>query len=136
MSRTEAMIPTLPKSVTMEEKLEFYDNMLSNLEDQSTIHVNWHTHKQNPAVCWICDIPILARVIVKLLESFITKSPLDNETELSSGDDSELEIEDTHECEDWESCNICSPVIDSEENLNEPEFDIDEDGYRNKEETE
>ncbi len=110
------MIPTLPDSVTMEEKLEFYDNMLSNLEDQSTIHTNWHTHKQNPAVCWICDIPILARVVVKLCESIITKSPLDIETELSSGTDSEPEIEDDSK-DGWDT------------DINEPEYDVDEDGY-------
>ncbi len=120
------MIPTLPDSVSDLEKLQFYDNMLSNLEDQSTIHVNWHTHKQNPAVCWICDIPILARIIYKLAEAFITKSPLDIETELSSGKDSEPEIDnDSDEKDGWDT------------DLNEPEFeidDVDEDGYRDKEE--
>ncbi len=132
MSRTETMIPTLPESVTLTEKLEFYENLLSNLEDQSTIHVNWHTHKQNPAVCWICDIPILARVIYKCAEAFITKSPLDIETELSSGKESEPEIENDdfdekseHECDDMETCPICT-------DLNEPEYDVDDDGYRNK----
>ncbi len=119
------MIPTLPESVTLVEKLEFYENLLSNLEDQSTIHVNWHTHKQNPAVCWICDIPILARVIYKCAEAFITKSPLDIETELSSGKESEPEIDDDSK-DGWDT--------DLEENLNEPEYDIesDEDGYRDK----
>ncbi len=114
MSHTETMIPTLPDSVTIKEKLEFYENLLSNLEDQSTIHVNWHTHKQNPAVCWICDIPILARVIYKCAEAFITKSPLDIETELSSGKESEPEIEDDSK-DGWDT------------DINEPEYDIDED---------
>ncbi len=125
MSHTETMIPTLPDSVTIEEKLEFYENLLSNLEDQSTIHVNWHTHKQNPAVCWICDIPILARVIYKCAEAYITKSPLDIETELSSGKESEPEIEN----DDFEPEII---------NNDEPEYDVeeDEDGYREREEPE
>ncbi len=118
------MIPTLPDSVTIEEKLEFYENLLSNLEDQSTIHVNWHTHKQNPAVCWICDIPILARVIYKCAEAFITKSPLDIETELSSGKESEPEIDDDSK-DGWDT--------DVDDNLdNEPEYEVDEDGYREK----
>ncbi len=121
------MIPTLPDSVSLEEKLEFYENLLSNLEDQSTIHVNWHTHKQNPAVCWICDIPILARVIYKLSESFITKSPLDIETELSSGKESEPEIDDDSK-DGWDT-------DESDGNLdNEPEYDIDDDGYRERQE--
>ncbi len=88
------MIPELPNSVTDIEKLEFYSNMLSNLEDQSTIHTNWHTHKQNPSVCWICDIPIIARKIAYLVEKNITKSALDMETELSSGSGSDSEIDD------------------------------------------
>ncbi len=107
------MIPELPESVTDEERLKFYSDILSNLEDQSTIHTNWHTHKQNPAVCWICDIPIVARKIAYVVEQYITKSPLDIETELSSGDDSELEI-------DNESLNK------DEEAYNEPEYDVDD----------
>ncbi len=108
------MIPELPKSVTDLERLKFYSDILSNLEDQSTIHTNWHTHKQNPAVCWICDIPIVARKIAYIVEKNITKSPLDIETELSSGDDSELEI-------DNESLNR------DEEAYNEPEYDVEYD---------
>ncbi len=105
------MIPDLPKSVTKIDALAFYSDILSNLEDQSTIHTNWHTHKQNPAVCWICDIPIVARKIAYLTEQIITKSTLDIETELNQVDDSELEIED-------ESLNK------DEEAYNEPEYDV------------
>ncbi len=105
------MIPDLPKSVTKIDALAFYSDILSNLEDQSTIHTNWHTHKQNPAVCWICDIPICARKIAYLTEQIITKSTLDIETELNLVDDSELEIED-------ESLNR------DEEAYNEPEYDV------------
>ncbi len=87
------MIPSLPKSVTKIDSLAFYSDILSNLEDQSTIHTNWHTHKQNPAVCWICDIPICARKIVYIVEELITKSTLDIETELNQVEASELEID-------------------------------------------
>jgi len=88
------MIPELPKSVTQIDALAFYSDLLSNLEDQSTIHTNWHTHKQNPAVCWICDIPICARKIAYIVEQYITKSPLDMGTVESSDEDSEPEIDD------------------------------------------
>ncbi len=108
------MIPELPESVTDIERLKFYSDILSNLEDQSTIHTNWHTHKQNPAVCWICDIPIVARKIAYIVEKNITKSTLDIETELNSGDDSELEI-------DNESLNH------DEETYNEPEYEVIDD---------
>ncbi len=86
------MIPDLPDSVTDKERLDFYSSIAGNLVDQSSIHVHWHTHRQNPAVCWICDTHIL---ISKLLDrpKFNTKSPLDMGTELSSEDDSDAEIE-------------------------------------------
>lgn len=110
------MIPELPKTVTDLEKLEFYEQILSNLEDQSTIHTNWHTHKQNPAVCWICDIPIVARKIALIAEKNLTKSTLDIETELSSGIDSEPEIDNEDSEEESEML----------ENINEPEYDVEE----------
>ena len=87
------MIPELPKSVTKIDALAFYSDLLSNLEDQSTIHTNWHTHKQNPAVCWICDIPICARKIAYIVEELITKSPLDMGTVENSDEESEPEID-------------------------------------------
>ncbi len=105
------MIPELPKSVSKIDSLAFYSDILSNLEDQSTIHTNWHTHKQNPSVCWICDIPIVARKIAYIVEQLITKSTLDIETELSSEEEIEPEIDD-------ESLN------NDEETYNEPEYDV------------
>ncbi len=106
------MIPELPSTVSNVERLKFYSDVLANLEDQSTIHVNWHTHKQNPAVCWICDIPICARKIAYIVEQLITKSTLDNVTELSSVLESDPEI-------DNESLNR-----DEEEGSTEPEYDV------------
>ncbi len=106
------MIPELPESVTDLERLTFYSNILSNLEDQSTIHVNWHTHKGNPSVCWICDIPIVARKIAYIVEKYITKSTLDNVTELSSESDIEPEIDDESFNKDEELGSV------------EPEYDI------------
>ncbi len=108
------MIPELPESVTDLERLKFYSDVLSNLEDQSTIHTNWHTHKANPSVCWICDIPICARKIAYIVERNITKSPLDSETELRSEFDSDTEIDNESLNKDEESF---IPVC------NEPEYD-------------
>ena len=108
------MIPELPKSVTDMERLKFYSDLLSNLEDQSTIHVNWHTHKQNPSTCWICDIPILARKVAYIVEKNITKSPLDSETELSSEYDSDTEIEDESLNRDEEGVPEYDTVEDSD----------------------
>lgn len=82
------MIPTLPPSVSDKDQLEFLSTLAGNLSDQSSIHVNWHTHRQNPSVCWICDLNVLVSKIL-----FYTKSSLDIETESSSEYDSEPEIE-------------------------------------------
>ncbi len=83
------MIPTLPSSVSDQERLDFYATLAGNLSDQSSIHVNWHTHRQNPSVCWICDLNIL---LSKILQIY-TKSSLDMVTEPSSEDESDPEIE-------------------------------------------
>ncbi len=82
------MIPTLPSSISDQEQIEFYSSIAGNLSDQSSIHVHWHTHRQNPSVCWICDLNILVSKILLL-----TKSSLDMETENSSELESDTEIE-------------------------------------------
>ncbi len=87
------MIPELPSSVSLKDRLDFYSTLAGNLSDQSSIHVNWHTHRQNPSTCWICDINILISKVLSHTR-YITKSPLDMETEFSSEDDSDSEIED------------------------------------------
>ncbi len=86
-------IPELPISVSDMERLEFYDKILGNLEDQSTLHEKWHTHRANPSVCWICDLIAISRKILYTTEQFLSKSTLDTGTKLSSDDDSELESE-------------------------------------------
>jgi len=106
------MIPELPNSCSDIERLAFYSDILSRLEDQSTIHTNWHTHKQNPAVCWICDIPICARKIAYIVEKNITKSPVDMGTVENSEEESDTEIENA------------SSLNYDEETYNEPEYDV------------
>ncbi len=105
------MIPELPKTSTDLERLEFYDKLLGNLEDQSTLHERWHTHRSNPSVCWICDLVSISRKVLYITEQYITKSPLDIKTDISSDDDSELESEDEFFNKD-------------EETYNEPEYDV------------
>ncbi len=100
------MIPDLPPSVSDAERLSFYSTLSGNLSDQSSIHVHWHTHRQNPSICWICDLLTLVSKVL-LITSDITKSPLDMETELSSEDDSDSEIENLNNNDE-----------------NEPEYDV------------
>ncbi len=105
------MIPNLPTSVSDKENLDFLSTIAGNLADQSSIHVNWHTHRQNPSVCWICDLNILVSRIL-----FYTKSSLDMETGNSSEDDSESEIENLN--------------YDEEIGQTEPEYETSEDSLR------
>ncbi len=110
------MIPDLPASVTDKERLNFYATLWGNLSDQSSVHVNWHTHRQNPAVCWICDLFNLTDKILHILDKDNTKSTLDIRTELSSEDVSDSEIESENYNTDDEN------VI-----YNEPEYDVVDD---------
>ncbi len=87
------MIPELPPSCSDEDALKFYRSILGRLQDQGSIHVNWHTHRSNPSVCWICDLSILSSVILSESERLYSKSVIDKVTEQSSEQESEPEIE-------------------------------------------
>lgn len=88
------MIPELPETVTLEERLDFYNQLVARLTDQSTVHVHWHTHKGNPSVCWICDLVILSTKILDDVDRYLSKSTVDNETDEEHDSESEPEIED------------------------------------------
>ncbi len=91
--RSVVMIPDLPNTCTDLDRIVFYDTLLGNLQEQSTIHVRWHTHRQNPSTCWICDMITLTSKVMLLTNKYITKSTLDTVTGLSSEEDSDTEIE-------------------------------------------
>ncbi len=107
------MIPDLPEGISADKVLDFYSKLSGNLSDQSTIHVNWFTHRRNPSVCWICDMHIITSKLITLCEQFITKSTVDLETELLSENETDSEIE--------------RDVPDSYENPEfEPEYDVED----------
>ncbi len=87
------MIPDLPEGMQESDVLDFYDKLSGNLTDQSTIHVHWWTHRQNPSVCWICDMVVLLSKILDISQGKYTKSTVDIETYESSEEDSDSEIE-------------------------------------------
>ncbi len=91
------MIPDLPEGISDDKLLDFYAKLAGNLSDQSTIHIRWWTHRQNPSVCWICDQNILIAKLLKVSDRYITKSTVDMETSSMSENDSESEIEPTPE---------------------------------------
>ncbi len=88
------MIPDLPPGISDKDLLDFYSSIGGNLSDQSTIHIRWWTHRQNPSVCWICDLNILIAKLLEVTDRYITKSTVDMETSSMSENDSESEIED------------------------------------------
>ncbi len=98
------MIPQLPDSVNWDDRLEFYSTIAGNLSDQSSIHVNWHTHRQNPSTCWICDQNILISKVLAIA-TYLSKSALDMVTEYSSENESDAEIEDGDSEKESLNCN-------------------------------
>ncbi len=107
------MIPELPEGVSDRDHLDFYDKIAGNLSDQSTVHMHWWTHRQNPSVCHICDTHILIAKLIALADKNITKSTVDMETDSSTENDSESEIENLN--------------YDEEQPDNEPEYDVEDD---------
>ncbi len=103
------MIPDLPENISDKDALDFYDKLSGNLSDQSTIHVHWWTHRQNPSVCWICDMPILLTKILDIAQAKYTKSTVDIRTDKSQEEDSDSEIE---------NYNVDDEPV--------PEYDVDE----------
>jgi len=109
MSHKETMIPSLPEGMKPREVLKFYDTISGNLTDQGTIHVHWWTHRQNPSVCWICDMITLISKVLVLAFEINTKSSVDMMTNVSLDAVSDSEIEFPNK---------------DDENYNEPEYDI------------
>ncbi len=104
------MIPTLPEGMEDRQILMFYDALSGNLSDQSTVHKNWHTHRQNPSTCWICDMTTLLSMVLTQALSKYTKSTVDMVTdEVQCETDSVPEIENDN----------FEEVIE-----NEPEYDV------------
>ncbi len=127
MSRTETMIPTLPNGMTDINKLDFYDKLLGNYQDQATVHIKWWTHRQNPAVCWICDLITLTQKIMYITERFCTKSTVDMETDSSLEDDSISESETNDNVNDEVFLDRTgSPTY------NEPEYDTVDDSVEDE----
>lgn len=87
------MIPELPEGISGDKVLDFYSKLCGNLQDQSSIHIHWFTHRRNPSVCWICDLNIINAKLIALAERFITKSTVDLETELLSENETDTESE-------------------------------------------
>lgn len=110
------MIPALPEGMTDRAMLRFYDTLSGNISDQSTIHKNWHTHRGNPSVCWICDQTTLLSMVLDLAFKINTKSTVDIETdEAQCETDSEPEIENNLNHNDEPSTEPEYDIVENEE---------------------
>ncbi len=76
------MIPILPQDTNQMDVVEFYQQIVSNLEMRSGHHEAWHTHKRDSSVCWICDLVEVSKIILREMERYISKSALDIEDSL------------------------------------------------------
>ncbi len=90
------MIPDLPLGNTVDQQIDFYEKLLDTNEGQGQIHIHWHTHRNDPSLCWICDRATLAHKCINIaIEATInTKSSPDIETSLVHDSDLESEIDD------------------------------------------
>ncbi len=76
------MIPYLPQETNPLEIPKFYRQIAENLEARGGHHENWHSHKRDPSVCWMCDLIELSKLVIGEMERFISKSALDIETSI------------------------------------------------------
>jgi len=76
------MIPILPTDVSQLDVVNFYQQIVENLEMRSGHHEAWHTHKRDTSVCWICDLVEVSKIILREMERYISKSALDIEDSL------------------------------------------------------
>ncbi len=108
------MIPDLPNGMDEKDILIFYDTLSGNLSSQSEVHMHWHTHRQNPSVCWICDqTTLLSKVLCVALGKY-TKSTVDSEIEqVQDETDSDTEIENLNYDEELQGME---PEYDTVEN--------------------
>lgn len=109
------MIPQLPSGMLPRDILDFYDKLSGNLSDQATIHTHWWTHRQNPSVCWICDMVTILSRILDIAQEKYTKSHVDMMTVESSSLDTDSDSE------------IEKDIYDEPVSSNEPEYDVVDD---------
>ncbi len=76
------MIPILPQETSQLDVVDFYRQIVTNLEMRSGHHEAWHTHKRDTSVCWICDLVEVSKIILGEMERYISKSALDIEDSL------------------------------------------------------
>ncbi len=74
------MIPYLPQDTNPMDIPAFYKQLADNLKSRGGHHENWHSHRRDPSVCWMCDSLELCTLVIQEMERFISKSALDIET--------------------------------------------------------
>ncbi len=107
------MIPDLPQGCNVDQQIDFYEKLLDTNEGQGLVHIHWHTHRNDPSLCWICDRGTLCHKLIAIAqEALLSKSPPDMETSLVH--DSELDSEIESESLNRDEETITSDDEDSE----------------------
>lgn len=109
------MIPDLPEGNTVDQQIDFYEKLLDTNEGQGLVHIHWHTHRNDPSLCWICDRGTLCHKLIAIAEeSLLTKSTPDIETSLAHDSELESEIESENLNTDEEGVPEYDTIRDSE----------------------
>ncbi len=88
------MIPDLPLGCTVDQQVDFYEKLLDTNEGQGLVHIHWHTHRNDPSLCWICDRGTLCHKLIAIAEeALLIKSDPDIETSLVHDSELDSEIE-------------------------------------------
>lgn len=71
------MIPDVPPGMSIRGMLDYYDKLLTMLENRSQLHEAWYTHKNSGgAFCWICDCFLLSRKLINILSNLEEEKPI------------------------------------------------------------
>jgi len=110
------MIPDLPEGNTVNQQIDFYEKLLDTNESQGLVHIHWHTHRNDPSLCWICDRATLAHKCINIAqEALNVESAPDIETGLVPDSDIDTEIDDESLNRDEEPEPEYDTVVESEE---------------------
>ncbi len=101
----------LPQDTNPIDAVDFYKQIVDNLEIRSGHHEAWHTHKRDTSVCWICDLVEVSKIILGEMQRFISKSALDIEDSLI---DQEISSED-----DTVNYNVDDEAVDADSTRNQ-----------------
>ncbi len=108
------MIPDLPEGNSVDQQIDFYEKLLDTNEGQGLVHIHWHTHRNDPSLCWICDRATLAHKCINIAMEALNNAKSSPDIEACLDPDSELDSEI-----DSESLNTDEEAVPEYETVDE-----------------